>query len=71
MLVTLFGMVMLVKDLHLQKDFSPMLVTDKPPSSDGMVTAPDGAKRSVLFIVAEFSILVKFQEYPLIFSVLV
>ena len=41
MLVTLSGIVMLVKDSQPLKACSPMLVTGLPPSFEGMVRAPD------------------------------
>ena len=52
MVVTLFGILMLVKDEHLVKAYLPMLVTGVPPSSDGMVSAPKGFGDTSVTIVS-------------------
>ena len=41
MLVTLSGIVTLVKLVQLSNAYFPMLVTEYPPNFDGMVIAPE------------------------------
>ena len=56
MLVTLSGIVMLVRLVHLAKAFSPMMVTGLPPMILGMISSPEAAvSQSVL--VTEVSLI--------------
>ena len=52
MLVTLFRIVMLVKEEHLAKAPQPIFVTGFPPSSDGMVRGPDGLGKTFSIVVS-------------------
>ena len=51
MLVTLFGIVMLVIVLLLRKAFAPMATTGRPPIVAGIVTAPPAPVYPVMVIV--------------------
>ena len=50
MLVTLFGMVMLVKDSQPEKASSPILVTGISPNFDGIVSEPNGSDLSFVIV---------------------
>ena len=65
MLVTLFGIVMLVIVVLLRKAFAPMATTGRPPIVAGIVTAPPAPVYPVMVILPPLDEVVK----PITFTV--